>query len=220
MSGEPGLANVEVTLKDQYGTPLMTTTTDSTGHYLFTGVVTGNGYYVEVTSGTLPAGLTQSAPSGHTDNRTDPFNFRFSRGNNRDDFGVRAYTNSNGTVAWTNTWQENDTGGATGGNIQVVTAGTPAELRITANASYIYRDLNIPAGATNATLSFDWRTTGVETIDSMRVLICSDGTCTYPGSYTTLATFTNIDWDWQRQPGDRHQQLPEPHCRYEDQVSA
>ena len=72
--GEPGLSNVEVTLKDQYGTPLMTATTDATGHYLFTGVTPGNGYYVEATSRTLPAGVQQSAPGGHSDNRTGAFN--------------------------------------------------------------------------------------------------------------------------------------------------
>ena len=72
--GEPGLANVEVTLKDRFGAPVMTTMTDATGHYLFTGIAAGTGYYIELTSGTLPAGLQQSAPAGHTDNRTGTFN--------------------------------------------------------------------------------------------------------------------------------------------------
>ena len=70
--GEPGLGNVEVTLKDEWGTPIATTTTDSTGRYLFTDVEPGDDYYVEVTGG-LPAGLTQTAPSGHSDDRTEPF---------------------------------------------------------------------------------------------------------------------------------------------------
>ncbi|MEW6584086.1 MAG: C25 family cysteine peptidase [Nitrospirota bacterium] len=72
--GEPGLSNVEVTLIDQYGTPLTATFTDATGHYLFTNVTPGNGYYVEVSAATLPAGLQQTSPGGHSDNRTDPFN--------------------------------------------------------------------------------------------------------------------------------------------------
>ena len=77
--GEPGLANVEVTLKDWLGSSVMTTITDSTGHYLFAGVAPGNGYYVEVTPRTIPSGLQQSAPSGHTDNRTNTFNLTASQ---------------------------------------------------------------------------------------------------------------------------------------------
>lgn len=97
-AGEPGLANVEVTLRDQYYTPVAVTTTDGLGYFLFDDVEpdscsnsfytdeasclaasevwTWNGYYVEVTGG-LPAGLEQSAPAGHTppnqDDQTDPF---------------------------------------------------------------------------------------------------------------------------------------------------
>jgi uncharacterized repeat protein (TIGR01451 family) len=100
--GEPGLANVEVTLKDQYGTPLMTTTTDATGHYLFTGVQPGNGYYVEVTSSTLPSGLQQSAPSGHTDNRSNSFNLTSGQSYTNADLGYSsdALTASFGNQVW------------------------------------------------------------------------------------------------------------------------
>jgi uncharacterized repeat protein (TIGR01451 family) len=69
--GEPGIANVEVTLKDQWGTPVGTTVTDVNGRYLFTGVKAGSGYYVEVTANTLPTGLTQSFPG--TNNRSTTF---------------------------------------------------------------------------------------------------------------------------------------------------
>ncbi|MBI5076232.1 MAG: DUF11 domain-containing protein [Nitrospirae bacterium] len=75
--GEPGIPNTEVTLKDQFGTPIATTLTDGNGRYLFTGVTPGTGYYVEVTDG-LPAGLTQtypytSTPGDLTNNRTTTF---------------------------------------------------------------------------------------------------------------------------------------------------
>jgi hypothetical protein len=187
--GEPGLANIEVTLKDDFGTPIMTTTTDSTGHYLFTGVTPGSGYYVEVTGG-LPSGLTQSSPSGHTDDRTDPISLIVSQGNNRDEFGTAAYNNSNGSENWSaNPWVETDGagGGAGGGEIQI----TGGELRINDDtggaANSIYRPLSIPADATMATLSFDWRTTGVEAADTIILEISPDGT-----TYTTLETFTGI----------------------------
>jgi uncharacterized repeat protein (TIGR01451 family) len=71
--GEPGLGSVEVALKNWLGATVMTITTDTTGHYLFTGVKPGNGYYIELTPRTIPPGLQQSAPAGHTDNRTNAF---------------------------------------------------------------------------------------------------------------------------------------------------
>jgi uncharacterized repeat protein (TIGR01451 family) len=70
--GEAGLSNVEVTLKDEFGTPIATAVTDISGNYIFTDVAPGSDYYVEVTAG-LPSGLEQSAPAGHSDDRTDPF---------------------------------------------------------------------------------------------------------------------------------------------------
>jgi uncharacterized repeat protein (TIGR01451 family)/fimbrial isopeptide formation D2 family protein len=71
--GEPGIANVEVTLKDQWGTPVATAYTDVNGRYLFSGVTPGNGYYVEATGG-LPSGVSQTFPVGQTNNRTTTFN--------------------------------------------------------------------------------------------------------------------------------------------------
>jgi uncharacterized repeat protein (TIGR01451 family)/fimbrial isopeptide formation D2 family protein len=99
--GEPGLANVEVTLKDRFGTPIAVTTTDGTGHYLFTGVEPGNGYYIEVTRG-LPAGLTQSAPTGHSDNRTNTFNLIAGQSYRDADLGYRAATGTAtiGDLVW------------------------------------------------------------------------------------------------------------------------
>ena len=71
--GEPGIANVEMTLKDQYGTPVATATTDANGRYQFSGVRPGNGYYVEATGG-LPSGVSQTFPAGYSNNHTTPFN--------------------------------------------------------------------------------------------------------------------------------------------------
>jgi uncharacterized repeat protein (TIGR01451 family) len=163
--GEPGLANVEVTLKDQFGTPLMTTTTDGTGHYLFTGVVPGNGYYVEATSSTIPAGLVQSAPSGHTDNRTDPFDISdsISIGNNRDQFDTSAYTNNDGTLNWAAAWAESDAGGAGAGTGYIRVTG--GQLRINNDSGVttqsIARGYDLTGtGATAATFTFDYTTSG------------------------------------------------------------
>ncbi len=70
--GEPGFANVELTLKDVYGTPVAITSTNSNGYYLFTNIEPDDDYYVEITGG-LPAGLVQTIPAGRSDDRTDPF---------------------------------------------------------------------------------------------------------------------------------------------------
>lgn len=93
--GEPGLSNVEVTLKDWLGASIATTTTNN-GHFLFTNIEPGNGYYIEVTSGTIPAGLQQSAPAGHSDNRTDPFNLTAGQSYLTADLG---YSTAPGTAA-------------------------------------------------------------------------------------------------------------------------
>lgn len=68
--GEPGIANVTVTLYQCSGAPtctpgalVATTTTDASGYYAFTGLLprTGtDGYVVVVDTGTLPAGYTQT----------------------------------------------------------------------------------------------------------------------------------------------------------------
>lgn len=58
-AGEPGLANVTVQLKNNAGTVLATTITDSHGGYLFKGLAPGN-YYLQVLSTSLPAGMTQT----------------------------------------------------------------------------------------------------------------------------------------------------------------
>jgi len=107
--GEARLSNVEVTLKDQWGTPIAVTTTDSQGHYLFTNVTPGNGYYTEVTGG-LPSGLSQTAPSGHTDNRSNAFNL--SAGGNVTDVNL-GYRGAAGTATIGDTvWSDANGNGA------------------------------------------------------------------------------------------------------------
>jgi uncharacterized repeat protein (TIGR01451 family) len=71
--GETGFGNVLVALKDEFGATVATTTTSSSGNYIFTGVEPANGYYVEIDSG-LPAGLSQTAPGVQTTGRSNDFN--------------------------------------------------------------------------------------------------------------------------------------------------
>ena len=189
--GEPGIPNVEVTLKDQYGTPLQTMLTNSIGYYLFTGVTLDEGYYVEITDG-LPSGLTQTT-DGRTDNRTDSFNLEDIQ-NYRDTFSTVAYTNWDGSIDWSaNAWTEVDGGGgggAGGGDIFINAGGALSISRdVSGTENSIRRTFTLPAGIDSATLAFNWWTsTGVDATDSIILDISTDG----GGSYTTLRTYTGI----------------------------
>ncbi len=67
-SGEPGLGNIKVSLRDQQSNSLMTsTTTDGSGIYQFNGLCAGN-YRVEVTA---PTGFVASQPTQGTDTALD-----------------------------------------------------------------------------------------------------------------------------------------------------
>lgn len=60
-SGEPGLANVTVSLYDSSGTTLLATTvSDASGHYLFTGLPDAT-YEVRIVTATLPTDYAQTA---------------------------------------------------------------------------------------------------------------------------------------------------------------
>lgn len=98
--GEPGLANVSLTLKtpgpdgivgNADDVTVATTSTDSSGKYVFTGIVPGN-YYVDVTNGTIPAGLTVT--TGTSDPTTA---FTLTSGQAKLDLDL-GYTNSSATT--------------------------------------------------------------------------------------------------------------------------
>jgi hypothetical protein len=103
----------------------------------------------------------------------------------RDNFTTVAYTNNDGLMNWAGNWIEtNDNNSATNGQIEI----TGGELRIGDNGgavSTIEREANL-SGFTTATFSFDFRTTGVDAGDQMRVEVSNNGGT----SWTTLETFT------------------------------
>lgn len=111
----------------------------------------------------------------------------------RDDFVNRVYSNNDGTVNWNGDWVEVDGngGGPTGGNVWIT--GGSDELRLedrfdTGGTPSATREANL-AGATVATLNFDWRTTsGVDASDEVVVEISANG----GGTWTVLETFTNL----------------------------
>lgn len=112
----------------------------------------------------------------------------------RDNFESRNWGNNDGTVNWSGDWIEVDGQSTppspTNGNVWITSGG---ELRVedqpnTGGQPSAAREVNL-AGATAATLSFDWRTTsGVDNSDSVVVEISSNGGV----SWTTLENFTGL----------------------------
>jgi hypothetical protein len=104
----------------------------------------------------------------------------------RDNFGTAAYTNNDGLQSWATNWTEtSDDNNAGNGDIRI----TGGELRVGDNGAApfatIQREANL-TGWTSATFSFDFRMTGVDATDQMRVEVSNNG----GGSWTTLETFT------------------------------
>jgi uncharacterized repeat protein (TIGR01451 family) len=112
----------------------------------------------------------------------------------RDNFESRTWANNDGSASWSGDWIENDAASTppspTNGNVWINNGG---ELRVedqpnTGTQPSAARQVNL-AGATSATLSFDWRTTsGVDNSDSVIVEVSANGGTTW----TTLENFTGL----------------------------
>ena len=113
----------------------------------------------------------------------------------RDNFEIRSWGNNDGTVNWSGDWIEVDGDSTppspTNGNARITNGG---ELRLddrpnTNGDPGVARQANL-AGATSATLSFEWRTTNqIESSDSVIVEVSANGGSTW----TTLENFTGLD---------------------------
>ncbi len=105
----------------------------------------------------------------------------------RDQFATNAFNNQNGNVNWASDWTEiNDTGGATGGNVQVTGGELRVNSRIVTNDpdfEGVQRSVNLSTAAT-ATLSFTFRTTNLEADDTLSVDVYNGST------WTTLETLS------------------------------
>lgn len=99
-----------------------------------------------------------------------------------DNFSTVSYSNNDGTQSWSTNWLEyNDNNSASNGYIRI----TGGELFF----YYLWSE-NIRRSAdlsayTSATLTFDWRTSSLESGETLSIEISSDGS-----SFTTLDTFT------------------------------
>ncbi|MGB5360310.1 MAG: Calx-beta domain-containing protein, partial [Eudoraea sp.] len=106
-----------------------------------------------------------------------------------DNFSAVSYSNNNGTQNFSGNWNEiNDNNNPNSGRIRI----TGGELRfedISRNNRRIQRSADL-TGAASATLSLDWRTSGLDgsgTVDSeqLNLQVSSDGI-----SFTTIGIFT------------------------------
>ncbi|WP_421805292.1 hypothetical protein [Flagellimonas sp.] len=99
-----------------------------------------------------------------------------------DNFSTVSYSNNDGTQSWSTNWLEyNDNNSASNGYIRI----TGGELFF----YYLWSE-NIRRSAdlsayTSATLTFDWRTSSLESGETLSIEISSDGS-----SFTTLDTFS------------------------------
>ena len=98
-----------------------------------------------------------------------------------DTFSSTFYTINNGNTNFSTDWIESgDDNSATGGRIRI----TGNELRFARLTSRSIRRTANLTTATGALLSFDWRTSSLESGETLVLQVSSDGT-----SFTTLATF-------------------------------
>lgn len=110
----------------------------------------------------------------------------------RDQFGTVAYNNSNGTVDWSgDLWTEiADTGGAGGGNVQIIGGELRVNSRVATNDADlegVQRAVNL-ANTWNDTLSFYFRSTNLEAGDTLTVDIYDSDAV--PPAWTTLETLS------------------------------
>ncbi|WP_027395683.1 beta strand repeat-containing protein [Aquimarina latercula] len=115
-----------------------------------------------------------------------PYTF-FSQETYRDNFSTVSYANNNGTQNWAGNWIEtNDNNSPNNGFIRI----TGGDLRLDwlfVNAENIRRTANL-TGASSATLSFDWETSGLDggvNGEELNIQISSDGT-----NFTDIGSFT------------------------------
>ncbi len=99
-----------------------------------------------------------------------------------DTFSSVSYTSNNGNTNFATNWIESgDDNSASGGRIRI----TGNELRFLRLTSRDIRRAVDLSTATGAVLSFDWRTSSLESGETLVIQASSDGT-----SFTTLTTFT------------------------------
>ena len=107
----------------------------------------------------------------------------------RDNFTTVAYTNNDGSVNWAGPWVEtNDSGGAGGGNVQILSYELRVSSRATTNdgdLESIRRPVNLAAMLPGRpVLSFTFRDENLDTADTWTLDVYNGAT------WTTLETFT------------------------------
>jgi hypothetical protein len=113
----------------------------------------------------------------------------YDKGNYLDSFNATAYSNSNGATPWTSSWQESadQSSGVTGGQIRI--NNNQLQLRDRGDGASIQRAVNL-AGATSATLSYNFNENGFDSNEQVRVYFDNDTTDLI--APTLLQTITSV----------------------------
>ena len=131
------------------------------------GTTTQTGISVEdlVPPGTSWVSTTVTAPfTGSTDNV-------------RDTFSTTAYTNNDGSINWSNAWQETDVGGngANGGNVSIVQDLGDRRIKIKSASQGAERTADLSAFSV-ATLTYSFRRKSLDDVNDYVSVIIDDGT--------------------------------------------
>lgn len=186
--GEPGMPNIEVTLKDLFGTPVATTLTDGNGRYLFTGVTPGTGYYVEVTDG-LSAGLTQTCPIGRTDNRTNSFDLVDGQVYTTADLG---YKTASGTASFGDqVWVDADADGIRDAG-EVGLGGVTVQLYLDNNGDGVIDGGDTLVGATTSAPDGTYLFTGATATGTEDYLVSATTPAGYLATGATQFRYINV----------------------------
>lgn len=107
--------------------------------------------------------------------------------NARDNFGVNAYTNNDGTVNWSNNWQDSEDANASAGFITV----TGGELRLEGVSGpdpSITRTLDLSSAVGTVTFSYDYRTSNnLQNSDTFVTEVASSAA----GPFTVLGNYAD-----------------------------
>jgi serine protease AprX len=116
-----------------------------------------------------------------------------------DEFNQISWLNNNGTMDWSGPWTGYDAGGAGASDGYIYIQDGRFTFHYTyANVENFYRSADL-TGATQATLTFDWETQGLDSGETISVLVSQDGQqftelAAYGGSQSGQATFDISDY--------------------------
>lgn len=220
-TGEPGIPGVVITATADNGL-VLTTTTDATGFYEFTGLGADT-FTITVDTATLPIGLTQTGDPGGGTSLDDQHTETLNPGDDVDtvDFGYQG-SGSIGDTVWLDLDGDGneDTGeGGIGGVVITLTAASGFQITTTTTITGFYEFTNLPAD--DYTVSVDASTLpagvtqtadpgGSGSLDNQHSLTLGNGQAIDTVDFGYIGNSALGDYVWQDLDGDGNQDIGEP----------